>query len=257
MKTVPAWDHIFKVDTLLHSVVPALVGAVLSRTQWHNASLNVEIEWHRALRMRTAVNIILSMVSLRHSSCVHSLVLYVRVLVTILYDRLWEQSSYGSVFALLHSIVPTLVVLCDRVRPSILWYELVPVCTLSCCTISIAYGNSTHVYWYCCTPSYLHSSCRTTANAPVCCGTNSHLRALLRDARSRSRAGTVLLVYWYCCTTSRLHSSCCKTNLYLRALLGAVRSRSPWDHVVRMLTLVNSTMYAIRLRSSCVRELVL
>ena len=156
---------------------------------------------------------------------------------------------------LLHSIVPTLLVPYDRVRPSILWYE--PACTLSCCTISIAYGNSTHVYWYCCTPSCLHSSCRTTANAPVCCGTNSHLRALLRDARSRSRAGTVLLVYWYCCTTSRLHSSCCKTNLYLRALLGAVRSRSPWDHVVRMLTLVNSTMYAIRLRSSCVRELVL
>ena len=183
---------------------------------------------------------------LRYCTCIHSFALY---------DLDRVRAQYPSILVLLHSVVPILLVPYDRVRPSILWYE--PACTLSCCTISIAYGNSTHVYWYCCTPSCLHSSCRTTANAPVCCGTNSHLRALLRDARSRSRAGTVLLVYWYCCTTSRLHSSCCKTNLYLRALLGAVRSRSPWDHVVRMLTLVNSTMYAIRLRSSCVRELVL
>ena len=225
MKTVPAWDHIFKVDTLLHSVVPALVGAVLSRTQWHNASLNVEIEWHRALRMRTAVNIILSMVSLRHSSCVHSLVLYVRVLVTILYDRLWEQSSYGSVFALLHSIVPTLVVLCDRVRPSILWYELVPVCTLSCCTISMAYGNSTHVYWYCCTPSCLYSSCRTTAYAPVYCGTN--LRALFRAVQSRSHTGTVPM-------------SIGIAALHRAYTPRAVRPRTPQYVVVRTRTCVHS-----------------
>ena len=47
---------------------------------WSNASLNVEHQWHSASRLRTPVNIILVMVSLRHSSCVRSLVLYVRVL---------------------------------------------------------------------------------------------------------------------------------------------------------------------------------
>ena len=93
MKPVPAWDHIYNVDTLLNSVVPALVRAVLSRTQWHNAILKVKHEWDRALRMRTAVNIILCMVSLTHSSCVHSLVPYVRVLATMLYDRVREQYS--------------------------------------------------------------------------------------------------------------------------------------------------------------------
>ena len=120
------------------------------------------------------------------------------------------------IFLVLHSIVPALVVLYDRIRPSILWY-------------------------------------------------NVFLHALFRAVRYRSRTGTVPLVYWYGCTPSCLHSSCCTTayspvycgtNRRLRALLRAVRSRIPWDNV-RMLTLVNCTMYGVLLHSSCARSIVL
>ena len=45
------------------------------------------------------------------------------------------------VSVLLHSIAPTLLVLRDRVRPNILWYELVHACTPSCCTISYTVRN--------------------------------------------------------------------------------------------------------------------
>ena len=59
--------------------------------------------------------------------------------------------AYGnstlSMSVLLHSIVPALLVLRDRVRPNILWYELIPACTPSCCMISYTVRN-------CCTNAY-------------------------------------------------------------------------------------------------------
>ena len=150
--------------------MPVLVHAVRSRTQWYNAS-----------RMRTPLNIFLSMVLLRHSSCVHSLVLCVRVLATMLYDRVREQYSY-SVFVLLHSIVPALLVLYYRIHPRRLWYNSYLHALFRAVRSRSRTGTVPLVYWYCCTPC-LHSCC-TTAYTPVYCGTNSHLRTLLRNVRS-------------------------------------------------------------------------
>ena len=59
--------------------------------------------------------------------------------------------AYGnstlSISVLLHSIVPTLLVLRDRVLPNISLYELVPACTPSYCTISYTVRS-------CCTNAY-------------------------------------------------------------------------------------------------------
>ena len=167
---MPAIVHAVRSRTL-HSVMPTIVRAVRSRTQWHNAS-----------RMRTPVNLILSMVSLRNSLCVYSLVLCVRVLAIMLSDRVRELYYY---IVYLYRCTPSCPHFSSCTTAHALVYcGTVPAYTLSRYTISIAYGHSTLVYWYCCTPSCPHSSCCTTSCAPVYCGTISHLRTLLSDVRS-------------------------------------------------------------------------
>ena len=141
--------------------------------------------------------------------------------------------------------MPALIVLDDRVRPSILWYNSYLHALFRAVRSRSRTKTVPLVYWYCCTPSILHSSCCTTAYATVYCGTNPHLRALLRDVRSRSRTGTVLFsmldllhsivpallvlydrvrpnTLWYelipacapsCCTISYTVGYCC-TNAY-------------------------------------------
>ena len=83
--------------------------------------------------------------------------------------------AYGnsslSILVLLRSIMPTLLVLYDRVHPSIFGTNS----HLRALRRDVRSRSHTYlVYWYCCIPSCLHSSCCTTAYALVQSRTCKH-----------------------------------------------------------------------------------